>query len=227
MFPSFPVALLLAGCAGSSPDYVVDIPPPQGGPAAPPVGEGGGDGNECQPTQLTLERFPSLDASAVPLQVRTTYTGDVHGLLLIDVVSEAGDAGPRTLYHISCRQPGDHLFSLPSSLGRVVLVAYIDGGGDGPGKGDPAGRSASVIDLAAQVQGTIEVEISDTPDLGAYDAAAIQPERAGTPPPQENNQPGGNPPAPGGTPPAAGSDPGGAPSAPPAGSGTAAGQPAP
>ncbi len=171
----------LAACNDPSDDFSLpaEQPPAQQGPQIggfpADQGDGSGESGLCSPTPISSEAWQLEAGKGVEISGVLTFDDYSSGQVLLEVLSPADQDSPRVLYHLVCRDIGPFKAELPPGFDQVVLVAYIDENGDGPSKGEPAGRTEKPIELKGSSLEGIEIPIQSSPDLGPYSVEKIAP----------------------------------------------------
>lgn len=154
-------------------------PTAAGGAAPNPGGGGGGGGGSPGPAQDVAD-WTEIEGDAVTLSGTLTYAGSKKGSLRLDFLG-AGSLGG--LQHTTTLDAvGPWSVQAPASLGEVYVVAFVDLDSDGPSPTDPAGRTADTVTVGAEDVAGIDIELSDSPDLGDLTPGGPHPGSGDTPP---------------------------------------------
>jgi len=117
-------------------------PGPDGQPAPGPDGQPPPGGGPPQPGGIPP--FVGLDGDTVTLSGSITWPGAEAGALVdLDLFRPSETAGGGREMLGKLKLPvGDFSFQAPQGFGLLVLEAFVDQEGDGPGQGDPMGAYA-------------------------------------------------------------------------------------
>lgn len=147
--PSVPPAASVAP-AGVAPDpaAVAGSPGLPPGPPGPPAdGAGAPDpNNNAPPAPPAVPVHPGTPieatGSGVSVSGTTSYAGSQKGTIRVDFLRQgAQGTGPELVGSLTLKEFGPFSVEVPPSLGKVVIVAYIDANGDGPSEGEARGHA--------------------------------------------------------------------------------------
>ena len=114
--------------------------------------------SRCQPLDSSLRRFPNLESEGVEVRADVTY-GEVSGAMLVEIVKNDPDKGSVTVFHVTCNLVKQLSYRIPSGIGEVYAVYFIDQEGNGPSEDDLIGMSAPMDTAkASEVNHTISIQ---------------------------------------------------------------------
>ncbi len=97
-------------------------------------------------TEAGVHGPPTDETSAVDISGTLEFKGRLVGEILIEVCAPGSST---VIHHLVCPGLGRFNARLPRDLGKVVLLAVMDGDLDGPSLEDPAATTRSIIDTTA------------------------------------------------------------------------------
>ncbi len=195
------LSLLLGACTSPSATFP---PPPTGmdgeAPAPPTEGPGPdleiGD-HECIPTGVAQENNPFDEGEGVELSGTIQYSGSAEGQYLVDLMNVEIADQPRVAYNVICHHGGEFQVEVPTLLGKLIAVVFLDTDGMGPANSKAAGIS-DPFQVGTDAVGDILIEIEDGADMSRYIGATLPAAEA----PVEGAAPEAEPPHEGDAPPA-------------------------
>lgn len=168
---SFPLVAALAGCPDptATTDGTATNQQAPGTPGAPPPSGEGGTANPA-PAGAGRPTPPGFGVKAgegVKLSGKVEYSGSKTGTIHVDFLKPpVNGALPELLDSLELKELGAWEIEAPKNAGDLAIVAYIDSAGDGPSDGDPAARVTGVVTVKDAAVGSLDLTLSDSPDLG-------------------------------------------------------------
>jgi hypothetical protein len=160
--------------------------PGQGMGTPPPGGEGGAGGGGSRPAPAGFQVTPG---QGVKLSGTIKYAGTKTGTVRVDILRQEGDGKfPQLVHSINLTAPGPWEVEAPKDAGDFMIVAFLDANDNGPEPTEPAARLKESVKIGSTPITGLDLELSDTPDLGD-----LKPGGEGGPP--AGAQPIGAPPA--------------------------------
>jgi hypothetical protein len=191
--------VLALGVACSPPESKVGADKPLGGPggsgsvSGTPADAGPG-APDAAPTLPPGEPKPVAPGTGVTLSGTLRYAGNEKGAFRIDVLALDALAKhplPRLVATAKATGAGPWTVEVPKDSGEVHVVAFLDVGPPGPDAGDPAARTRAPVTVGTSAVGNIDLDVSDTPDLGDLAPKVGAPD--GSAPPEAATKPAGTP----------------------------------
>jgi hypothetical protein len=198
--------LILCGCPDPNPTGSYTAEGATEGAASGAAGGAGGAAPPPGGTRPDDARFKLGPDEGVAMGGMLSYAGDKTGRLQLDFLTRDPDQPPRLVHTVQLKGPGPWTTRVPKDYGPIYVVAFIDIDGDGPSATDPAAATLEPVVVGAEDLTTVDLTLSDAPDLGE-----LTPGGGGKPPQPEGPPADGAPSpdaapapegAPGGTPPA-------------------------
>ncbi len=174
------LSLLLAAC--TSPSATFPSPPAgmEGG-TPPAAGEDPGSGpgpelelgdHECIPTGFAQENHPFDKGEGVELSGTIEYSGTAEGQYLVDLMNMEIPDQPQVAYNVICHHGGEFLVEVPTQLGKLIAVAFLDTDGMGPANSKAAGTSAP-FEVGTDAVSDITIKLEDGADMSRYIGATL------------------------------------------------------
>jgi hypothetical protein len=191
------VLVLAVSCA--PPESKVGADKPLGGPdgsasaaGTPAAGAPGpaDPGPTTPPGQVPVV----APGTGVTLSGALRYAGKEKGAFRIDVLALDALSKhplPRLVASGQVAAVGPWQVEVPKDSGEVHVVAFLDVGPSGPDAGDPAARTRAPVTVGTAAIGNIDLDVSDTPDLGDLAPKVGAPD--GSAPPEAATKPAGAP----------------------------------
>lgn len=221
----------------ADPNAIPGTPDPNAapGPADPNATPGAGAPNGANQagSRPVPAGFTVTPGQGVKLSGNIVWSGAVDGKLRVDFLrNPEGSPYPELMHSLEQSKAGPWSVEVPKDLGEISVVAFIDKDDNGPSPGEPMALYKGDLKIASQTEiKDINLELSESPDMGAFQPRNEQTGQGGAP--SELVGAGPNPttgatgvPAPG-TPPAGGTEGAPPPGTPPAGAPAAPPGPAP
>jgi len=147
--------------------------PPGGAPASPPA-DGTVPSTPPDPnapgglpvTTIHPDREFQVTGTGVKVSGSVTYAGGQKGTIRVDFLRAQERPGfPEIVGSLSLKAPGPFSVDVPQSLGKVQIVSYIDGDGNGPSEGEAFGHAPKdVYDIETTAITGIDITLKDEPN---------------------------------------------------------------